>query len=274
LLRESGASISAYQLQGSLVFSTSEIVVREVLERSKEIEFLILDLKNVLGLDECACRLLYHLTVALQTQGKTVVFARAGRWTMLRRYMKTKLGARFETDFRAFDDTDPALEWCEEQWLSSRLPARAGDGARTIESYDLFVGLTKEEIAQVGKLLELRKFAPDEVLVETGAEAGEIYFLHRGNARITITLAGGTQKRLGLFSPGMAFGEVAMLDGSKRSATVVAETAVECHTLKRMDFDALGESHPRIKIVLLTNMALGLARLLRKATREFSTFDY
>jgi glutaminase len=82
------------------------------------------------------------------------------------------------------------------------------------------------------------------------------------------------QKRLGLFSTGMAFGEVAMLDGARRSATVVADTDLECHLLKRETFDSLGETHPRIKIVLLTNMALALARLLRKATREFSIFDY
>ena len=95
-----------------------------------------------------------------------------------------------------------------------------------------------------------------------------------GAAAILLGLASGAQKRLGLFSPGMAFGEVAMLDGARRSATVLAETDVECHLLKRDAFDALGETHPRIKIVLLTNMALGLARLLRKATREFSVFDH
>jgi glutaminase len=138
----------------------------------------------------------------------------------------------------------------------------------------LFRGLTAEEIRQVTAVLEHRSYPRNGVIVEAGAEAGEIFFLHRGSARITLALASGAQKRLGLFSPGMAFGEVAMLDGARRSATVVAETEVECHLLKRDAFDALGKTHPRIKIVLLTNMALGLARLLRKATREFSVFDY
>ena len=274
LLRESNGAIRAYQLQGGLVFSSCEVFVREVLETCETMEYLIVDLKYVLGIDECAIRLLYHLSLALRAQGKTIVFTRANRWTSLRRYMKTKMGPRFEGDFRAFDDNDPALEWCEEQWLSKKLPGRLNGQRRAIETYDLCQGLTSEEIAQVGKVLQHRKYAANEVIVETGADADEIYFLHSGNARVTITLASGTQKRLGLFSPGMCFGEVAMLDGSKRSATVVAETDVECHSLRRADFDTLGETHPRIKIVLLKNMALGLTRLLRKATREISIFDY
>jgi glutaminase len=274
VLRHAGACIRAFQLQGSLVFSTTEAVVRELLESADGANYLILDLKHVLGMDECSCRLLYHLTMTLKSAGKTLMFTRAGRWTQLRRYMKKKMEAQFEDAFRTFEGNDQALEWAEEQLLNGRLAQRINGGPVAIEEYALFSGLRAEEIAHVGDLLELRKYPAGHVIVETGANADEIYFVHRGTAGITITLAGGAQKRLGLFGPGMAFGEVAMLDGSKRSATVVAETDVECHTLKRTDFDALGETHPRIKITLVTNMALSLTRLLRKATREFSVFDY
>jgi glutaminase len=228
----------------------------------------------VLDINESACRLLHLLAVALKSRGKTLVFSRAQRLSTLRRYMKAKLGSRFEKEHHAFEDNDVAMEWCEERLLNARIPPSAKGSPRPIDSYELFRGLTPEEIEQIAKILEHRSYQQGKVIVEAGAEAGEIYFLHRGSATIVLTLASGAQKRLGLFSPGMAFGEVAMLDGARRSATVVAETDVECHLLKREVFDALGETHPRIKIVLLTNMALGLARLLRKATREFSVFDY
>jgi len=45
----------------------------------------------------------------------------------------------------------------------------------------------------------------------------------------------------------MAFGEVAMLDGATRSAVVKAETDLECHLLKRDDFEALERSIPASK---------------------------
>ena len=274
LLRESGGGIQVYQLQGNLVFSTCEVVVREVLNSLNGLECLVLDLKHVLGIDESACRLLYHLNAELALKGKTMVFARCTHLTKLRRYMKAKLGDRFDSAYRAFDDNDLALEWCEDKWLNARVSKPADNGSMTIESYELFRGLTPEEIRVIAKVLEHRCYRRNEVMVEMGAEAREVFFLLKGTAIVTLKLASGAQRRLGVFSPGMAFGEVGMLDGAPRSAVVMAETDVECHLLKRGDFDALGESHPRIKITLLTNMALGIARLLRKATREISVFDY
>lgn len=138
----------------------------------------------------------------------------------------------------------------------------------------MFQGLTPEEIAVVHPILEPRSFRQHDVMVEIGAEARGVFFLARGTAAITLELANGTQRRLGVFSPGMAFGEVGMLDQAPRSAVVTAETDVECHLLRRADFEALGRTHPQIQITLLKNMARGLARLLRKATHEIGVFDY
>lgn len=274
LLRDSGGTIQLCQLQGHLVFSTCEVVLCTVLDAANDLQYMVLDLKHVPGIDESACLMLYQLTLDLASRHKTLIFARSSHLPALRRFMKAKLGERFDAIYRAFDDTDVALEWCENQWLSQKLPAGTGDGARPIASYDLFRGLTPEEIQTVAARLESRSFRRGESLIEMGAPANEIFFIHRGCATVTLTLACGSERRLGLFSPGMAFGEVGMLDYSPRSAVVTAQTEVECHLLTRAQFDALGESHPHIQITLLRNMALNLARLLRKATREMSTFDY
>ena len=72
----------------------------------------------------------------------------------------------------------------------------------------------------------------------------------------------------------MVFGEMALLDRSPRSAQVSADTEVECDLLKLQDFERLDETHPRIKLVMLRNLALLLARNLRKRNQEFSVFDY
>ena len=155
-----------------------------------------------------------------------------------------------------------------------RRPASTDSESIPVESYELFRGLTAEEIRVMAGVLEHRSYRPNEVIVEMGAVAREMFFVKRGSVIATLKLASGGQKRLSVISPGMAFGEVGMLDHAPRTARVIAETDAECHLLKREDFDALGETHPRIKITLLTNMALGIARLLRKATREISVFDY
>lgn len=273
-LRESGGKIQLCQLQGHLVFSTCEVVIRSVLDALDELEYLLLDLKHVPAVDESACLLLHQLAMELAARNKTLLFARGAHLPTLRRFMKAKLGDQFDTRYRAFDDTDVALEWCENQWLNGRISLDSDHGPMPVASYELLRGLDPEEIRIVAHLLEHRRFTQGAVMVEMGAAANEVFFIHRGSAAITLTLAGGAQKRLGVFSPGMAFGEVGMLDHAPRSAVVTAETDVECHLLKRHDFDALGQNHPRIQIVLLRNMALGLARLLRKATRQISVYDY
>jgi glutaminase len=138
----------------------------------------------------------------------------------------------------------------------------------------MFTGLAPEDLVVIKGLLERRKFLPGEVIVPFGAPAGELYYVARGCASATIQKDSGAKKRVGTFSPGMAFGEMAMLDRAPRSATVTADTEVECDLLKMEDFERLGETHPRIKLVLMRNLALRLSRNLRKRNQEFSVFDY
>jgi CRP-like cAMP-binding protein len=81
-------------------------------------------------------------------------------------------------------------------------------------------------------------------------------------------------KRLGTFSAGMSFGEMALVERAPRSADVIADTEVECDLLKLEDFEGLAKTHPGIKLVLLRNLALQLSRNLRKRNQEFRVFDY
>lgn len=68
----------------------------------------------------------------------------------------------------------------------------------------------------------------------------------------------------------MALGELALLDASPRSATVLAHTQVDCVVLSETDFEFLEREHPRIGMGILRNLALVLARRLRKANTEIS----
>lgn len=274
VLREHGGGIQVFQLQGSLMLSTTEVVENAVIAGLETTRDLILDFKHVLGINECACRLLFQLLVRLQASGRRVLFTNLTRVPSFRRYLKAKLEGRFDSVVRGFDDNDTALEWCENRLLAEKLPGYAPNRAAHVEEYEPFQGLTEDEIGVVAGLLERRSFVPGEVVVESGAPAAELFVVARGSASVAVPLSGGSRKRLATFSAGMAFGEMAVLDGAARSAAVTADTELECDLLKVDDLEALGESHPRIRAVLLKNLALGLSRKLRKANREISVFDY
>lgn len=188
--------------------------------------------------------------------------------------MKLKLKEEFDRLFLVFDDNDTALERCENQLLDEKIPVRILDQSVWPAGYELFADLSRDEIAAVQPLLKRRKYERGDTIVHFGAPAGELFFLARGCASATLPRGSGTTKRLGTFSPGMAFGEMAMHDRAPRSAEVTADTEVECDVLKVEDFERLSESHPHIKLVLLRNLALLLSRNLRKRNQEFSVFDY
>jgi len=272
-LRESGHGIKVFQLQGNLTFATTEVVVRDVIEGVESIDHLVLDFKRVLSVNESSCHLLYQVVRKLSDLGKSVLFTHADRTPLLRRYMKVKLARRFEELFRGFDDLDPALEWCENRLLDAALPGRPLDQKVHHERYELFDSFIAAEVAAIKALLRRRTYQGGETIINAGEEAREMFFIARGSVSVTISLPSGTQKRLATFSAGMAFGEMAVIDGAPRSARIVADSEVECDLLTVEDFVALGSSHPGIKIKLLENLCLGLCRKLRKANRQMSVFD-
>jgi glutaminase len=272
-LREHGKGIQLYQLQGNLVLSTAEVVVHDVMAVNGDLEALILDFRHVLSINESAARLFYQLLGKLQAQKKQVLFTNVGRAPQLLRYMKAKLKDQFTAMFRAFEDNDTALEYCENQLLAQMQPGHLNGTPVDPANYELFADLSADELSIVKPMLTRRTFKPGEIMVQLGDPAGEMFFLARGCASVTVPLSGGSQKRLATFSPGMAFGEMAMLDRAPRSAVVVADSEVDCDLLSLDQFDRLDQTHPRIKIVLLRNLALSLSRRLRKANREIGVFD-
>jgi len=271
ILRESGHAIQVYQLQGNLVFATAEPVVRDVLENLAGVHFLMLDLRRVLSLNESAGHLLAALVTKLAASGRTVVFTHHQHLPLLRRMMKAKLGGEFDDRFHSFEDNDRALEWCENSLLEKHAATRAATASAMITDYGLFLGLTPGELEVIRPRLRSHSFSAGQEIITAGAAAREVYFLARGV--VTVRLPGEDRERLASFSPGMSFGEMAFIDGAPRSASIVAETDVECHSLALEDFEALGQSHPALKIKLLEQLCLDLTRKLRKANRELNALD-
>jgi glutaminase len=272
-LGEAGQGIKVYQMQGNLSFATTEVLIRDIWENLPSTRFLVLDFKRAINITESACRLYYDLVRKLSDAGKSVLFAHAERTPLLRRYMKVKLGDRFESCFRSFADLDPALEWCENRLLETALPSWSLDRRVETSHGELFVGFSSQEFAVLKPLLQRRSYQHDEIILRTGEDAREMFFVVRGSVSVTVTLPSGVEKRLATFSAGMVFGEMAVIDGAPRSARIVADSEVECDLLTVEDFNRIGQSHPGIKIKMLENLSLGFCRKLRKANRQMSVFE-
>lgn len=104
----------------------------------------------------------------------------------------------------------------------------------------LFAGLTAGEIADITRLLHTETVEAGAVVSRRGEPAHSMYFIASGE--VEIELDGGS-KRLGA---GHFFGEIAVLRGARRSATVRATERTRLLVLDASDFHALMESQPDI----------------------------
>src|SRR4029078_446877 len=100
----------------------------------------------------------------------------------------------------------------------------------TVE-YDLLESLTPAEIEALRQRLRPRSYQGGEIIINHGDQAGELFSLARGHVSVFVTLSSGSRRRLATFSAGMSFGEMAVIDRAPRSATIVADTQVDCEVL-------------------------------------------
>lgn len=272
LLQQHGRRITAIQLQGNLTFTMTSTAVHQAIEKSANLDFLLLDFGHVLSINDPAARMLYELTLKFAAEGKTVVFTHTDRVSLLGRVFRAKLGAEAAELFRTFPENDPALEFCEDRLLEQLGFVATGDDAATLADFELFDGVSEDDLAVLESKMHRRSWTPGEVIIETGADASELFLLESGRVSVLVGSAN-NQRRLANFSAGMVFGEMALIDRAPRSATIVADTSVQCLLLPSEDFERLGAEHPAIKIRLLENLARGLSRKLRKANVELGVFE-
>ena len=120
------------------------------------------------------------------------------------------------------------------------------DTARALARVPLFVGCSEDEVREIAGLAHLLRFEDGAVIVPEGEEGLGFYLLMQGGARVD---RGGREvNRIGA---GDFFGEIALLDGTLRTASVVADGPVICLGILRADFKPLLMRQPRLALRIL-----------------------
>ena len=267
ILDRKGQAICVYELQGSLFFGALEQVFRKLSAELATIEYLILDVKRVMGIDECALTLVVQLNVWLATQGKQLIFAH-----LAPRFADTlKRSPDYVwTDKSFFGDTDTALEWCENRLLAQEQPRPVADILRVpLSAMNVLAGFAAQEIALLESIVEEAHYAQGETIIHENDRADELFLLAAGTVSVCLRLADGNRRRrVSTITPGLAFGELALLDGGKRSADVIADEPAMCYVLPIAKLRALASNHPAIETKLIFNICRELSARLRRADAE------
>lgn len=104
-----------------------------------------------------------------------------------------------------------------------------------LEKATLFQTLTDDERKQLGPRLKSAPFVAGETMTRQGAEAHWLYLIVQGSAEVRVMVDGRSQHVANLGS-GDYFGEMSMMTGERRSATVIATTDVQTYRLAKEDF--------------------------------------
>jgi CRP-like cAMP-binding protein len=132
-------------------------------------------------------------------------------------------------------------------WLTAPV-ARAS--VETLKKVPLFASLERRELEQVSGSMQERRFAAGSTVVQEGAGGAGFFVVEEGEAEVTV---GGQPRRT--IGPGDYFGEIALLTGSERTATITAKTDMLCHGMTPWEFRPLVETNSEIAWKLLTAMA-------------------
>jgi CRP-like cAMP-binding protein len=113
----------------------------------------------------------------------------------------------------------------------------------------LFAGLSRRHLGKITSVASTKRYAPGGTLVRAGNAADAFFVILDGSARVEVP------GRAVVLAAGDFFGEMALLDGEPRSASVVAVSEVYVMTVSRAKFLKLLETEPKISLAIMATLA-------------------
>ena len=139
------------------------------------------------------------------------------------------------------------------------------DVAELLSRIDLFAGLSRRQLKQLAARANEVRHDAGHVVTTEGRPALAFHMILEG--QVTVTQGGTVLRTLG---PAEHFGEISLIDGQRRSATVTAETPLRTITVSHATFGELLDQDPSFARTLL---AVLCARLREAEAREPSAGD-
>lgn len=115
-----------------------------------------------------------------------------------------------------------------------------------LEHADLFRHLTPDERTTLAARLVYAPYAAGDIITRQGAVAHWLYLVARGDADVVTEAADGSRTHINTLHANDFFGEMALMTGDARRATVIAKTDVECYRLDKQAFADLIAARPAI----------------------------
>jgi CRP-like cAMP-binding protein len=152
--------------------------------------------------------------------------------------------------------------------MQSAMSASVEETAALLAQVGVFAELGRAELEQVAEVAVPRSFHAGEVVFREGDESNTSYIVREGHARAVRQHSDGRTLTLANFGPGEVFGELAMFDSDRRSATIEAIDDLDLLAILGADMQRLMREHPDIAVKLVVTLGRRLRELNDRLTRQ------
>ena len=134
------------------------------------------------------------------------------------------------------------------------------DKVELMRSVPIFIGLSEHELERLSSMADIVDLPKDRVILTQGQLGWEMFVMISGSAHVERD-----GKSFGEVGPGEVLGEIALLDGGPRTATVTLSQPSRMLVLARREFQTMLDEFPEIRLRILETVARRLRSLDRDA---------
>jgi SulP family sulfate permease len=262
-LERNAKRVGILRLTGHVFFGNSRRLTEMPDELHADTTAVLVDVSQVHIVDTSGLDALGWLIRALLDRKVFVVLTGTQRTPSkeLRRAMDSIQGVEMRVDM------DRGLELCEEQLLQNSTVIAIAPLAVPLEANALLKNLAPDEVTGVLMLGDRREVPKGEALFRKDTLADGVWLLEEGTVSILSASFDEAQaSRLATFGPGQFVGEMSLIDGRLRSATVLADSPVRALLLDKHAIGALEERYPSAALHITRNIAHELSHRVRSTS--------
>ena len=137
-----------------------------------------------------------------------------------------------------------------------------------LQNHNIFKDLIPQELEIIKKYLKMTDADMGQVIFKQGSAAESMCLVLSGELEVLKATNDGKQVKIATIGDGQSVGEMALVDGMVRSASVMASLMTTIVVLKRNDFDEILEKYPRIAAKILKGIARHISINLRKTSDQ------
>jgi CRP/FNR family transcriptional regulator, cyclic AMP receptor protein len=146
---------------------------------------------------------------------------------------------------------------------------RTSEVEQILQSLPPFSELDKKDIKALCRLLHTRSYLSGEYIFYQGDPGIGLYLIEDGDVEIQRVDEFGKAHSLAFFSKGDFFGELALVDGEKRSASAISRTDSKLAVLFKPDLDEFIDKYPKKGIKILQGFSMIIISRLRKLNEDY-----